>query len=90
MKTWLKKQEEFENHTLSETEWNGTRVDREKMAHGFHLIFNFKRLISCLEETKDSCLDRGKEGNILFRIRELQVEDFFKRLLLFRTQKPLE
>lgn len=75
-----KEAKEFENHTLSETEWNGTRAYREKMAHKFRLIFNFNRLIKCVEETRKLCLDGGKEGNILFRARELQKKDFFERL----------
>lgn len=76
-----KEAEDFENHTLSETEWNGTRADREKMTHGFHFKFNFKRLIRCLEETKELCLDGGKERNILFRARQLQIEESLERFI---------
>jgi hypothetical protein len=29
------------DHNLSGTKWRDTKVDREKMAHGYHLILNF-------------------------------------------------
>jgi hypothetical protein len=46
--TLAREAEEYADHTLSETEWNDC-----KRSKGAHLVFNFERLISCLDEYKD-------------------------------------
>ncbi|KAJ5115557.1 hypothetical protein N7526_011438 [Penicillium atrosanguineum] len=75
---------EFADHTLSESEWNSSRADRENMAVGCHLIFNFQRLIRCLNETRKLYLDGDTETDIISRARRLQAEDILERLRMIR------
>lgn len=62
----------FEDHTLSEAEWRNTKFDRVRMAHGCHLIFNFQRLITSLEKTRDAYLNGIMDKDVIYRAKELQ------------------
>lgn len=57
--------EEFEGRTMSNSEWDGSRFDREELAHGFNHVFNLGRLVTCLRETRDDCINGITGGDIL-------------------------
>jgi hypothetical protein len=71
--TLAEEAKKYADHTLSETEWKYSQVEREKKAHGLHLIFNFQRLISCLEETKDAHLNGAIDEDVLSRARKIKI-----------------
>jgi hypothetical protein len=64
----------YADHTLSETEWKHGEVEREKAANGLHLIFNFHRLISCLEETKKAHLDGAVGADVLSLAKSMYLQ----------------
>lgn len=59
--TLAKEAEAYADYTLSEAKWNNC-----KRPKGAHLVFNFERLISCLEEYSNS-------EDILVNARRMQV-----------------
>ncbi|KAJ6016430.1 hypothetical protein N7540_011021 [Penicillium herquei] len=42
----------FRDHCLTDSEWRDTIDDRKKMAHGYHLVLNFERLVSSLMKVR--------------------------------------
>ncbi|KAJ5115556.1 hypothetical protein N7526_011437 [Penicillium atrosanguineum] len=69
---------DFADHTLSEAEWRKTKFDRERMAHGCHLIFNFQRLITSLEKTRDAYLNGIADKDVIYRAKDLRKCAFLK------------
>lgn len=63
---------DFANHTLSEAQWENSKFDREMMAGGCHLIFNFQRLITSLEKTRDAFSGGIMDKDALHRAKELR------------------
>ncbi|KAJ5544145.1 hypothetical protein N7494_005424 [Penicillium frequentans] len=62
----------FAEHSLSEIEWRDTKVERQKMAHGHHLILNFQRLCTALEESRDAYFNQSMRMDVFNRATELQ------------------
>jgi len=76
--TLVREAEEYADHTLSETEWNDC-----KRSEGAHLVFNFERLISCLNEYKDGediLLNARTRQELELKAKITQVEERFKAL----------
>ena len=69
--TLAEEAKKYADHTLGETEWKYSQVEREAEAYGLHLIFNFQRLISCLKVTKDARLNGAIDEDVLSRARKL-------------------
>lgn len=64
----------YADHTLDETKWKASRVEREGEAHGLHLIFNFQRLVRCLEETNDE--HQSGTTSVFSRARKMKYDDY--------------
>lgn len=76
-KSWgdlAKELKRYADHTLGETEWNTSRFDREAEAHGLHLVFNFQRLVRCLEETNDE--HQSGFTDVFSRARKMKSDDY--------------
>jgi hypothetical protein len=85
----LAEAEKYVDHTLGETEWEDSQAEREKEAHGLRLIFNFQRLIDCLEETKGAHLNGAIDEDVLFRARRMKMEARFAQLTkLVKARSP--
>lgn len=68
------------DHNLCETDWRDTKVDREKMAHGYHVILNFQKLRTSLEKTRDAYFNGTMNTNVIKRAEELQGSAFRNKL----------
>uniref|UniRef100_A0A093UM96 Uncharacterized protein n=1 Tax=Talaromyces marneffei PM1 TaxID=1077442 RepID=A0A093UM96_TALMA len=44
--------ERLAGHTVGENEWKNSEDERKELARGMDLVFNFQRLLSCLERTE--------------------------------------
>ncbi|KAJ5155716.1 hypothetical protein N7492_008519 [Penicillium capsulatum] len=82
-KTWGALAEEakyYADDTLGEVEWKDSQADREKEADGLHLMFNFQRLITCLEGSKEAHVNGAMDEDVLSRAMKLKYLQYSEDL----------
>ncbi|PVH90554.1 hypothetical protein DM02DRAFT_434232 [Periconia macrospinosa] len=77
-----KEADELMSHTLSQADWDRSKADRTRSANGLRLIFNTKRLLTCLEDVRELYLEgQLKEGDFFDYAKRRKTNDVWKTSL---------
>ncbi|KFY03377.1 hypothetical protein V490_00196 [Pseudogymnoascus sp. VKM F-3557] len=93
--TLAEEAKKYENHTLSEAEWEDSAKKQRERSNRMCLEFNFQRLINCLEEAKDAKV-HGTTYNALSRANTLrcialeEAREKYLRMILPGSIKRIE